>query len=319
MNEQKGQVFSRFVEAIDEAVSLLDAPAVDDGVRELVDTESLPSLLEQCRSLVAEADAERAEPIRTIDHFACTGGTLISKCLASLPNVHLLSEVDPLSEIGPSLRTRFLPTDLVGLARAGSRKVGDDLLFEIFLRGLSAIYEYDQQRGLHLVLRGHAHSAFCVGQDVQERPTLRSLLNKSYSTRSVVTVRHPVDSWLSLLKNNWVNFEPGTLDEYARRYLTFIDSYSDCDVFKYEDFVLDPFEIMRQICTALELPFDSSFLDSFPAHTLSGDSGRRGWRLEPRVTDWPEAVTLEARESPELEELCSRLNYSLDAVARQGK
>ena len=33
--------------------------------------------------------------LRTIHHLACTGGTVISKCLAAMPDVALISEVNP--------------------------------------------------------------------------------------------------------------------------------------------------------------------------------------------------------------------------------
>ena len=35
--------------------------------------------------------------LRTIHHFACTGGTVISKCLAALPQVMLISEINPIN------------------------------------------------------------------------------------------------------------------------------------------------------------------------------------------------------------------------------
>ena len=37
---------------------------------------------------------------RAIHHFACSGGTVISKCVAAMPHVALLSEVNPLNRFG---------------------------------------------------------------------------------------------------------------------------------------------------------------------------------------------------------------------------
>lgn len=313
MNEQDGQVFSRFVEAIDEAVALLDSPAVDEDVRDLVESESLPSLLEQCRNLVAEADAEQAEIIRTVHHFACTGGTLIAKCLASMPNTHLLSEVDPLSELGYSSKVKFRPADLVGLVRFGSQKVDEGLLIDIFLRGLSAVYENAQRKGMRLILRDHAHSQFCVGPDIQQRPSLREMLNDRYHTRSIITVRHPIDSWLSLLNNKWVNFEPGTVDEYARRYLAFLDHYQECEIYRYEDFVSEPVDVMRDICFALDLPFTESFEDVFLVHSLSGDSGRMSHLIERRPRRGiPPSVRVQVAESIAFQKLLRKLGYEFE-------
>ena len=38
--------------------------------------------------------------LRSIHHLACTGGTLISKCIASMPDVALISEVNPMNRFG---------------------------------------------------------------------------------------------------------------------------------------------------------------------------------------------------------------------------
>jgi len=38
--------------------------------------------------------------IHTLHHLACTGGTVLSKCLAAMPRVALVSEVNPLNRLG---------------------------------------------------------------------------------------------------------------------------------------------------------------------------------------------------------------------------
>jgi hypothetical protein len=39
--------------------------------------------------------------VRTLHHVACSGGTLISRCLAALPDVVVLSELNPTNRHGP--------------------------------------------------------------------------------------------------------------------------------------------------------------------------------------------------------------------------
>ena len=62
-------------------------------------------------------------PIRVVHHWACSGGTIISRSLAQLPRVVLLSEVHPLAHLRlhpPS--SGYQPTDVVqqlSLARNG--------------------------------------------------------------------------------------------------------------------------------------------------------------------------------------------------------
>ncbi len=54
-----------------------------------------------------EPEAPQKQPIRIIQHLSCTGGTLISKFLAAMPNVVLLNEVNPLSQLHLDPQPRF--------------------------------------------------------------------------------------------------------------------------------------------------------------------------------------------------------------------
>lgn len=302
-----------FIRAISDAAQLLDRARSMDGARPLPAAEPLPSLLEQCKQLVSEAAAMEPEPIRTVHHFACTGGTLIAKCLASMPNTQVLSEVDPLSELGHSTRGKFLPTDLVGLVRSGTREVDDALLVDIFLRGLGAVYDDAQRKGIRLILRDHAHSRFCFGGDVQDRPSLREIVARDFNVRSVVTVRHPLDSYLSLRNNDWLHFQPNSLDEYSRRYHRFLDHYKNLTLYRYEDFIADPKAVLKEIANTLELSFDESFHEVFSVHQLSGDSGRKGSTISARPRHAvPQELNKDLEQSDTYVSLCGRLNYSAE-------
>ncbi len=273
-----------FRDAIHDALALLEehgAAPEPPGPRNLP-ALPLPSLLEQCRGMIDEAAAAEPAALRTVHHLACTGGTLICRCLAALPNVRLLSEVDPLSTLEQGGKAGFFPSDLPSLARAGSRPPGQEVLLAIFRAGLEVLHADSQRSGLDLVLRDHAHSHFCVGAEVPGRPTLRAVLEPMAPLRSVVTVRHPFESWLSLLEWGWPHFSPGTVEEYARRYHAFLDAHAGLPVLRYEDFLADPEGRMQWLCDRLGLSYDPGFRLLLPAIRLSGDSGRRGDRIAPR-------------------------------------
>ena len=309
---QRDNTLRQFTEAIVAAASLLENMRVLPQQRQITTMESLPSLLEQCKALTEKAAQQGSEPIRTIHHFACTGGTLISKCLASLPNTQLLSEVNPFSAQALAGNEDFFPTDLLRLVSAGSRDVDDELLGSIFLRGLEAIYENAQRNGLRLILRDHAHSHFAFVGGVLHKPTLRELVARKFATVSVVTVRHPIDSYLSLRDNGWMHFKPGGIEEYARRYISFLDRYEGVEIFRYEDFVEDPERVVESMCKALALVYDPSFLEIFPAQTLSGDSGRSGDTIAPRTRrEVDKGFLEEAVNATSMYLLCNRLNYEL--------
>ena len=53
--------------------------------------------------------------LRIINHWACSGGTIISKCIASFPNIVFLSEVHPYAYLRLSNTNErdYLPTDII--------------------------------------------------------------------------------------------------------------------------------------------------------------------------------------------------------------
>lgn len=301
----------RLASAIDEALALL-SELPQAAVKTQVPVAERPpaSLLDECLDLCARHEAKPAEPIRTIHQFACTGGTLISKCLAAMPNVQLLSEVDPLSELVGGPKPRFAPTDLITLARQSTRGIPPEVLREIFLSGIRTIYADATARGLYLVLRDHSHSQFCVGNAVPERPGLRAIVASAFPVKSVITVRHPRDSYLSLKANGWVHFRPQTFEEYCIRYLSFLDAHAGLPIYRYEDFVDAPARVMAEICGQLALPYIEDFDSVFSVFNLTGDSGRRGGvigRRSPRPADPEIEADIAASTSYHL--LLQRLGY----------
>ncbi|MBR9650062.1 hypothetical protein [Thalassovita aquimarina] len=298
-----------FQAEIEEALELLREGAPDKAASEPeLPALSLPSLLDQCRELIGAPQDNALPPLRSVHHLACTGGTLISRCIAALPGTQMLSEVDPLSPMAH--RLPFRPTDVIGLAMCGSRPPDEETTLRMFHAAFEILYDNARHRGHDLILRDHAHSQFSFGPEIRPRPTLREILAERYPLRSVVTVRHPIDSFASLKKNRWVDFSPGTLEEYARRYLSFLDRHDGVEVLCYEDFVAAPEKIMQRIAEVLDLSYDSSFLQLFPAIRLSGDSGRRGDTIAPRPRRSLSAdLIAQAADSPSYKALCDRLGY----------
>jgi hypothetical protein len=267
--------------------------------------------------MCASSDSSRVEPLRTIHHLACTGGTLIASCLASMPNVQLLGEMDPLSPLPlplplpPKSGARFSPTDMISHLRQGTRPVTRDLLVELFQAELRVVHAWCTRQGLRVILRDHSHSHFCTGPAVDDRPSLRALLPAELPALSVVTVRHPLDSFASLRLNRWVHFTPGTLDEYCRRQLAFLDHHATVPRLRYEDLIAEPQTSMERLCSVLDLAYEPGFLDVFAAFTLTGGSGRTANQLAVR-TRRPEADALraEAKASVAYRELLDLLGYS---------
>lgn len=274
--------------------------------------EATPAELATACTTRAAANAADRDRLGSLHHFACTGGTLISRAIAAQANVVLLSEVDPFSRLGQS-KARFAPSDILTLLESGARRVSDETVEAAFLGGLQALRNDLRRRGRHLVLRDHSHSHFCAGEDLPARPLMGDMLRRRFDLRALVTVRHPLDSFLSLSQRGWVHFAPGTLEEYARRYLAFLDAYSATRLVRYEDFIADPDAVLRQMTDVLGLPFQPEWRAVFPAITLTGNSGRAGDVIAPRDRrPVPSDIAAQRGESPSYDALCARLGYLAD-------
>lgn len=298
------------LDSLDEALDMLRDYS-DTLVEATSPVEPLQSLLQKCEQ--ACAAIEEPQPLRMIHHFACTGGTIMSKALFALPNTVVLSEIDPLSKImlSQNAKVPFAPTDLIFALRHSVRPVRDEIIIATFLEGLAAAKAELEKDGQRLILRDHAHSQFCrEGVEFDMRPSLRDMVADRFDLRALVTMRHPLDSFLSLVANKWVHFSPGTLEEYCRRYLAFLDRHEGLPVVLYEDFTADPAAVLRQMCAHLALKFSPLAIDLVAVIRMSGDSGRNDTRIGPRPRrEVPAEIDMQRSESGSYHALCARFGY----------
>lgn len=297
---------------LDGALDLLEEHFRNRPVPRVSGSEELSTLLDQ--ALLRSTAPSKSEPVRIVRQFACTGGTLICRGLAAQPNITLLSEVDPfnidhLSRQKPS----FAPTDLIQLADSRIHPLDLKTKEEMFLASLSALYSALSKRGRRIVLREHSHGWFCREIDWSARKSLTEIVSDDFSVRSIVTVRHPLDSWLSLNQQGWQHFSPFTIDEYARRYGVFLDACAEDEIYRYEDFVEDPGGLMAQICDKLQLALNPSWQSLLTVIRLTGDSGRSSCTIQPRQRRAvSQTVANEAQASKAYRILCERLGYDPD-------
>ena len=243
--------------------------------------------------------------------------------------VLLLSEIDPLSVLAlpePDTGPVFRPTDMIYGMRAGLRPLDDRALIRVFLGSLRQLRGVAEERGLALVIRDHTHSQYCTTADPAGRPTMREIMERTGPVLPLASVRHPLDSFLSLEANHWEHFQPFTLEEYARRYLLFAEDYAGVPMIRYEDMVTDPDKVLGRACKVLELPFSSRLVKQRHTVRLSGDSGRRSGALalRPRrpISDAIAPMLADIAPGDAYHDLCDRLGYDPDPeaapVARSG-
>lgn len=249
--------------------------------------------------------------IRSIHHFACSGGSLIAKCLDAMPSVRLLSELHPNAR--KHLHTashKFTPSDVISCAYYAGVSDLDSLALNIMESSIKLAIEHAYSQREFLVFREHSHTDFCVGSEPSNVRFFKKIRDDIYPGISVATVRNPVDSYLSLAKNNWVHFEPSTFNEYCKRLNMFLAGFEEQEIFFYEEFLEKPLIIMESICNALDIPFSPTFVDTYDTRKITGDSGRGADSIKrlPRRELSPEYIR-EVNNSEEYKVFLGRFEY----------
>jgi hypothetical protein len=239
-----------------------------------LDFSQASSLLEKCDNVNNQYN-ESKPIIRIIHHFACSGGSLVSKCLSAMPNVFLLSEVHPHSDLQRYKENpEYSPSDLAKLAFYADVPEQKKLAEKIFIEAVKVAYAHIHERGGILVLRDHSHSDYCTDGEIRQN-TVAKLLGEHFQVNSIVTLRNPIDSYLSLVSNGWVSFQPKTFDEYCNRINKFLEPFTSEQITLYENFVQKPQEVLQKICSTLQVSFDDNFEFLYRIFNITGDSGRK--------------------------------------------
>lgn len=219
--------------------------------------------------------------LRIIHHMARTGGTVISRCLASMQSIVLLSEIHPLGtrRINPLHQAHawygLLNSTELESARGGQLN---------FLEAIQLISLRCSEQGKTLVLRDWSHLDYTGVPFTQ--PGYRSLLAESLQSSFTLvrfsSVRHPLDQWLSLAQLPFRDRLGPT--RFLRGASRFAESAVETGFIRFEDFTRDNDRTLRQLCTGLELEFDPEYRDRWPAYTnITGDvfPGRAGASITP--------------------------------------
>lgn len=247
--------------------------------------------------------------LRTIHHLACTGGTIISRCLATMPNTRVISEVNPMNRFGD----KFEPTNPLLLLERSHRRLTTNEIIDEFKRQIEYIHGICEYDDIDLIIRDHSHTDFCMGGKAAMICPIRDYLSANYELDSLVTVRHPLDSYLGMLKRKWEQqFTPSTFDEYCKRYLLFLEKYEALPKIYYEDFCREPARAVKSACKILKVEYLSEFVERIQLVELTGDSGRKDeTTIAPRERrPIPESVAREAVISKSYEKLLAKLGYS---------
>lgn len=232
-----------------------------------------------------------------LHHLACSGGTIMTKCLASMPEVLVLSEIHPDRAAQPA----FHP---LGQVRRGYGALLNPIHREMirghFRREIVIAHATASSLGRKLVLRDHSHVDFAWRG--AKKSALLAALSSQFRITSIVTVRDPREVWLSLRREGWFD---GTPDELCQAQLALLNAFPNAAIFKYEDFLTNPTKVTRQMCAIAGVKFVDNFESRLSSIShLTGDSGRKGDVIEARE---PKLLTEEDQQAFESSEAFRQL------------
>ena len=216
-------------------------------------------------------------PIRVVHHWSCSGGTVISKSLARIPSVMMLSEVHPLAYLRlHKAKAEYLPTDIVQQLSLTHNNLDPALCIAAWQGSIHSLHQAINEQNKHLILRSHSHVDFFCGALAAEEPMVSRCLRPKAELLELVTVRHPLDSWLSMQRMMWhEHFAGSDFSHFCKRAIKMLEACSNMPWVRYEEFSLNPEAVMDVICKTFKLEDQSSYWGEVDANIkLSGDSGR---------------------------------------------
>ena len=249
-------------------------------------------------------------------HAACSGGSMIYRLMVSTFGFQGIAEISH----GRRGAFAFSPVDpeaqMFALGQLDHKEFG-----EVLARRLFNVNKLAIQSGKQLLIREHTHNYFFNNDCAEVMPTSPSWVADQFGNELsdipiVVTTRDPIDSWLGF-RQNFNHLKPDRFEDYCAKYNEFIDRVENWQsrgesihVFKYEDCVVSPETMMRELADFLNLKFVGLDTSAAFKTASSGNSGRQSATLAPRKRR-PFTMKLlnAARSSSEYNTLCSRLGY----------
>jgi hypothetical protein len=278
-------------------------------------------------SIMGESGKVNNQNLYTLHHIAATGGSIISQAIAKAANCLLLSEINPHATVLTN-NLGFNRTSIVEhVCKASQRDLSRPLKFEYFSSLLSIAIKHSQECSKNLLIRDHSHSSFDWIANTKQSNFLIYLndwldLHPDFNIKSLLSVRHPIDSFISNQSYGWHTrlSRKGDFDEYCKNLLIF-DRYfvPICvDVIRYEDFCIGWEDVVSGILDSLNihmLEFASYELLDIP---VTGKSGRKTSTIEPRkrkIEKLSNELIHAAKNSESYHEYCVLHSYNEDPYA----
>ena len=206
---------------------------------------------------------KNSKPIVIMLSYARSGGTLLNRCISSLPNTLVLSEINI---------EALCPNSCSTIKDQAKRWYGLELKSEGFIENINEIYVYCISKNLTLVIRDWTFGSFVPSRYNKFKPSksLATLdaISKSFSIISFAFVRNSIDIWLSLNASSRTFYDKNLefLYEFTKSLMN-----KKIRIFKYEDFCNNPVQEMKTICGYIGINYSDLFLNYADFKNVTGD------------------------------------------------
>lgn len=200
--------------------------------------------------------------------FARSGGTVLNQCLGSLPNVVILSEVNPLG--GGDGKGDVSVTTVKDQAK---HWYDIEIKSEGFADEILELEKVCTNKGKHLIVRDWSFVNFVPWQHNNMNSPDSLLILEELRGRSELKpfafVRDSIDVWISRGANPEV-------ETFFAEYLKYVKAIvkENIPMFKYEDFCKDPDHIIKKICDYTGIEYSDSYKNYSSFTTVNGDVQR---------------------------------------------
>lgn len=234
---------------------------------------------------------EERPPVRLLHMMARAGGTIVAKCLGVMPGVVMLSEVHPaVQRLMHTPSTKKNKNALAVLWSFDPLRQADQwfgLLNEedkdrirasrtvmTFEDSVAMIERRARESGRALIVRDWCHLDF-LGEPLLSDPSGEFAAAKALEARfrllRAITVRHPIDQWLSM-RNLPMLRDEIPLELFLSGCRRFAEHAARLGFTRFEDFAADPQRHIKELCERLELGFDPGFEQRWGDYrTITGD------------------------------------------------
>ena len=241
----------------------------------------------------------------TIHHVAGPGGSIVSKVISAATNSILISEINPFASIrNEKIPPFYDPTSLLWHLTYNSKEISNENKLRYFLFQLEISINHAQNLSKNLLIRDHTHSTFnFLQQDIYFNnkksyslfmEPLKYFYEKSNSKKKfpraipILSVRHPLDNFLSARRNNWLGKYCGldkVLDNYCKALVNlqnYMKDIENAEIIRYEDLCIDMENTLTNIFNKIHAAFKIPSINDINNIKVTGQSGRKSENIELR-------------------------------------